>query len=201
MSQVIFTDARAFTVALDRIATAVPAALMSQIQRKLLIGALGGLIAKSPVDTGRFKCNWQVTQDAPAPGELPNLDPSGGATAATGKANIYGLAPYCRAFLSNNLPYGRVIEYGEYPPPAEGPRRPRAYKFVLRNGKRSRVNITAKTRAREFRTNQPKVTAQGFSTQAPQGVARLTFEEMKLAAAQLSNSGLRPVAPGGLGNG
>lgn len=186
MSEVKFTDARSFQIALADVADRVPADLMSLVQRKLLLGALSGVVERTPVDTGRARGNWQVTQDSPSTSVIESFDRSGSQSQAVATAAIGRLSPFARAFISNNLPYIGVLEYGGYPPPSEGPKRTRAFKFVTKDGKRRKVNLTAKTRARESALAGPKVTAQGFSIQAPNGMVRITFEDMRIAAQQLA---------------
>lgn len=71
------------------------------------------IVEDSPVDTGRFKGNWQATIGSPASGTLETLDKSGAATLA--KANAIAQNAGGNVFyLVNNLPYARVLEYGLY---------------------------------------------------------------------------------------
>lgn len=80
--------------------------------REIIIEIGNSLIRMSPVDTGRFRGNWQMTIEAPAAGTLSTLDPTG--TEAT--ARIAGESILFRAgttaFIVNNLPYAIPLEYG-----------------------------------------------------------------------------------------
>lgn len=80
--------------------------------REIVIEIGNSLIRMSPVDTGRFRGNWQMTIDAPAAGTLSALDPTG----AEATARIAGESVLFRAgttaFIVNNLPYAIPLEYG-----------------------------------------------------------------------------------------
>lgn len=215
-----FTDPRSFSVALETAGREIPASLLSQIQRKILLTGLAGVIQKTPVDTGRAKGNWQVTQDAPAASTVETLDKSGASTINRGASKIRTLPPYCRAYITNNLRYIEVLEYGLYSTgggytagftPQEKTRtqnftRKRIAAKELGSLKRLGVDPSKFVRHRTVKlrnpvVHRPKVTAQGFSKQAPAGMVRITFEEMRLAIQALLASGLKPVATGALSNG
>ncbi|WP_054898924.1 MULTISPECIES: HK97 gp10 family phage protein [Pseudomonas] len=80
--------------------------------REVIIEIGNSLIRMSPVDTGRFRGNWQFTIEAPAAGTLSALDPTG----AEATARIAGESILFRAgttaFIVNNLPYAIPLEYG-----------------------------------------------------------------------------------------
>ena len=67
------------------------------------------VVQRTPVDTGRLKGNWQVSQGAPAAGTTESTDASGGNTIAAIAGGIGGLGSV--TFLTNNLPYAQRIEY------------------------------------------------------------------------------------------
>jgi hypothetical protein len=73
------------------------------------------IVLASPVDTGRFRGNWQVSLTVPILTEVDRLDPTG----AEAMAQIDSvLKPEAgRSYLTNNLPYAEVIEFGGYPDP------------------------------------------------------------------------------------
>lgn len=73
------------------------------------------VVNNTPVDTGRLRGNWQATIDAPASGTTEIDDKAGQATIQAAMPAIKKMTG--RVFwLSNNLPYARVVEYGLYPP-------------------------------------------------------------------------------------
>lgn len=114
---------------------------MDNIFKDVVINIGESVIRISPVDTGLFRGNWQLTIDNETSGELSRLDPSGtGALASiVGRAN--SLTAGQVAYILNHLEYGYDLEYGTY----NGP--------------------TA------------KVTPEGFSRQAPEGMVRITARE------------------------
>ena len=75
--------------------------------RATLIGMGSAIIKRSPVDTGRFRNNWQFSIDAPAIGK----DPSGSNQAALVSATSKMVAGNT-FYMTNNLPYAERIEYG-----------------------------------------------------------------------------------------
>jgi hypothetical protein len=87
-------------------------ARVSLITRKVALEALRRVVQKSPVDTGRFRGNWNVAVGAPNTAATAALDPSGGQVLASGTAQIgsaTGLAPI---FVTNSLPYAQKLEEG-----------------------------------------------------------------------------------------
>lgn len=88
--------------------------------REIVIELGNSLIRMSPVDTGRFRGNWQFSIDAPATGTLD----AAGQSAAEVSARIQGDAIYFKAgetaFLINNLPYAIPLEYGHSDQAPEG---------------------------------------------------------------------------------
>lgn len=113
------------------------------------------VIMKTPVDTGAARYNWMTSLGGD--GNSPEVDASGrdrNGTRAIGRVvlamNHYDGAGM--AWLSNGLPYARVLEYGLYPnPPARG-------SWVKGKG------WVIKSEG-------------GFSRQAPQGMVRVTALE------------------------
>lgn len=67
------------------------------------------VVQRTPVDSGRLKGNWQVSQGSPAIGTTETTDPSGANTIAAIAGGIGGLGSV--TFLANNLPYAQRIEY------------------------------------------------------------------------------------------
>lgn len=74
--------------------------------QKIAMDLYQKVIIKSPVDSGRFRSNWQFSINRPI--TTPIL--TGG---SKGLAPIKALTEIPKSiWLSNNLPYSRVIEYG-----------------------------------------------------------------------------------------
>lgn len=89
------------------------------VMRAVSLKLFSAIIKASPVDTGRFRMNWQATYSTPAKGVITGKDPSG-ATAINVMAEVVLKNPFWFDFLlTNNLHYANVIEYGGYP--GDGP--------------------------------------------------------------------------------
>lgn len=88
------------------------AELVNLATRKISLGILSRLVLASPVDTGRFRGNWQVDIGRDPTAELPDEDKSGTVTLARGTATILGAAPFKEIILANNLPYGPKLNDG-----------------------------------------------------------------------------------------
>jgi hypothetical protein len=80
--------------------------------RKIAIDVFAEVIMMSPVDTGRFRGNWQVAIGTIPNGTLEIDDKEGTATLTKAQAEALGLKAGQTIFLINNLPYARALEYG-----------------------------------------------------------------------------------------
>lgn len=82
------------------------------VVRQVTIKLYSQIILKSPVDTGRFRMNWQVTSGQPATSILIADDPTG--SRAIGRMTQFVTSnPDWENFrLTNNLPYAERLEYG-----------------------------------------------------------------------------------------
>lgn len=80
--------------------------------RKIALEVFREVIMMSPVDTGRFKGNWQVAINEIPQGTLEIDDKTG--TVAMSKADAAALQLEVgeAIYLVNNLPYARPLEYG-----------------------------------------------------------------------------------------
>lgn len=75
---------------------------------------LRGIVQKSPVDTGRFRANWQVSKNVPRTTELNLTKENQGATIARGQRTIetFDLKNDSMIIIQNNLPYANRLENG-----------------------------------------------------------------------------------------
>lgn len=130
-----------------------------QAVRGIAIALFRDIVQATPVDTGRLRGNWQTTMGAPASGEIDREDKSG--NAAGGEiVTVVGQLKDGSVFLTNNLPYAGVVEFGEYPDPVK---------------KGTRVETGKNKGQYEIRSKG------GFSKKAPQGMLRLNvvrFQEL-----------------------
>ncbi len=112
------TNLRDFTVGLKAFEAEVKAAHVAHVQeagRELL----ELLVQGSPVDTGHFKANWQVSIGRPATGIVNGVDPDGAQTIARGEAVLRGVRAFDSVHITNNVPYGQELEEGSVQrPPA-----------------------------------------------------------------------------------
>jgi hypothetical protein len=83
-----------------------------EVQVKIGLQALRGVVNKTPVDTGRARGNWQTTLGDPATGTLDTTDPGGNQTIARGSNTVTTSDPFSVIWLSNNLPYIERLENG-----------------------------------------------------------------------------------------
>lgn len=127
--------------------------------KKIAMELLRRVVKRTPVDTGRARGNWQITVGKPATKALDVSGPGAGAQAvAQGVAALTTLPPYSIVWLSNNVPYITVLEFGQFEPPNPGP---------SKDPRRGRFGRT--------------LVKDGFSVQAPRGMLNLTLAEINEA--------------------
>jgi hypothetical protein len=80
--------------------------------RNVAIKLFSSIITSSPVDTGRFRMNWQISNATPVSGLVSGVDRSG--SAAINRVTSYAISSptWTQFTLTNNLPYAQVLEYG-----------------------------------------------------------------------------------------
>lgn len=101
-----------FALGLEQLGQELTDDLMQQVTQKLALQALSGVVLKSPVDTGRFRGNWNVSVDLRDDTTTDATDKDGSATIAKGQGVITAIPPYRTIWLTNNLPYARRLETG-----------------------------------------------------------------------------------------
>lgn len=130
-------------------------AQLADAVRALTLYAFGQVILRSPADTGRFRNNWNVSYGKIETTITDSVDasPGGGATHARVRSAVLSSPVGGIVYMTNSLPYARVIEFGEYPnPPKFGSKK--------RGEKVARIHVV-----------------NGFSEQAPRGVVRVSAQE------------------------
>lgn len=85
---------------------------IDDVFREVVINIGTSVINLSPVDTGRFKGNWQLTIGAPSGHSLDAYDKAGHETIAELVAQANQLEAGQVAYIVNNLIYGVPLEYG-----------------------------------------------------------------------------------------
>jgi len=109
------------------------------VMRAVSIKLFSAIIKGSPVDTGRFRKNWQASGSSPASGTIPGTDVSGDKASSDAANFITATADWQELTLTNNLPYSEVLEFGGYP--GDGPNTIGGYSKQAPAGM-IRVNIT-----------------------------------------------------------
>lgn len=85
---------------------------IDDVFREVVIEIGTSVIRLSPVDTGRFKGNWQFTVGAPSNQSIDTVDKGGHETIADLVAQVSSLEAGQVAYIVNNLVYGVPLEYG-----------------------------------------------------------------------------------------
>lgn len=134
------------------------------VMRQVSFKLFSAIIKASPVDTGRFRMNWQAAGASPAVGEVPGTDSSGSSTISAMSEFVSSTNYWQEMTLTNNLPYAEVIEYGGYATGFHGAPKP--------------MKETGSKFVGPLRPKAPaKTNSSGYSLQAPQGVVRVTVRQ------------------------
>lgn len=141
--------------------------------KKLIMEAFRRIVRRTPVDDGpvkeyaRARMAWRITLVHPGRVETRSSSVIGDA-----EASLRRLQPFQKVFIVNLVPYINVLEYGGFVPRNPG-------LAGDRWGHEGELRVSA-----------------GFSTQAPQGIVRITFEELRrLPTIKVSVFGYKGVRP------
>lgn len=91
---------------------------MDLVVRKISLDMFSRVVEKSPIDTGRFKSNWQVSINATPPDGVLNAekDKKGNVNFEPAVAAVMAAALETKAgdviYLVNNVSYANRLEYG-----------------------------------------------------------------------------------------
>jgi len=135
-----------WSIPLDKLAEKVQGDLET-VARKATLELFTAVVRMSPVDTGRFRANWNVSQGAPDTAVTESTD-KGRAQTEVNKVQTLPIGGV--TYLSNSLPYAVVLEYGQYPNPPK-----------MGSKKRGEAGMAVHVRG-------------GYSMQAPQGMVRIS---------------------------
>lgn len=78
------------------------------------------VVKRTPVDLGTARGNWQATVNAPSASPIARTDTSGGPTINSAQKILNQMPLGSTFYLTNNLPYILMLEYGGYPNPPKG---------------------------------------------------------------------------------
>lgn len=121
--------------------------LSDRVFRITVIKFFGQIVKASPVDTGRFRANWFLTTSAPSVRVQPNSKKSEDEVNQRIIRKVDGSVGQRLFYLTNNLPYAEVIEFGGY---GDGPKTINGFS---RQAAKGVVRITAKNFSRIFNDN------------------------------------------------
>ena len=83
------------------------------IAKKTMIELFNRVIQKSPVDTGRFRANWNCSIGSPDLSTSQEIDPSGSGAISKATSTVVSYTLNGKSvFLTNNLPYAERLENG-----------------------------------------------------------------------------------------
>lgn len=88
------------------------------------------VVTLSPVDTGRFKGNWQLGIDKTTSESLLRMDPDGFATLSEIAQKVNSFTAGQIAYLQNHVLYGYDLEYGSSTQAPDGVVRVTAQRFI-----------------------------------------------------------------------
>ena len=80
--------------------------------REIVVLVGDSLITMSPVDTGRFRGNWQFNLMTPDNSTTEDFDPTGAETRAKIVTGANSFTPGQVAYITNSLPYAIPLEHG-----------------------------------------------------------------------------------------
>lgn len=140
-----------WSIPLDKLADKYKADL-EQVARKSTFDLFNAVNLRTPVDTGRFRANWNVSYNAP---DYAITESTNQSRANSEISKVLSLPVGGVIYLCNGLPYGRHLEYGLYPSPVK------------------RGTYNKKTKSYEIRSSN------GYSKQAPSGMIRISVREYR----------------------
>lgn len=89
-------------------------------EREIIIEIGNSVITMSPVDTGRFRNNWNFSINTPDLSTTEEVDPSGAKATARLVDGAIEFQAGQTAYITNNLPYAIPLEYGHSDQAPEG---------------------------------------------------------------------------------
>lgn len=82
------------------------------VRRRVAIEIFERVIKRSPVDTGRFRGNWQASVGDYPRSIIEDTDPTGAGASANMVSLVLGDKTNHPLYLVNNLPYSLRLEHG-----------------------------------------------------------------------------------------
>lgn len=116
------------------------AARIDSVRQGVTIKLFGAVIRDTPVDSGRARANWQLTEGAPATGTVETTAPGKQGLTVNEAQQIAKTTGDTSLYLSNNLPYIQGLEEGTSKKAPEGMVR----RNVVRFGRLIKVEVESK---------------------------------------------------------
>jgi len=88
-----------------------------KIRRAVIIKLFSSVVDDTPVDTGRLRGNWQTSVGKPNNSTLSGKDLNGSKSKTKILSNLGKFGD--KVHFTNNLPYAKVAEYGEWNGPTD----------------------------------------------------------------------------------
>ena len=82
------------------------------VARQVSFKLFSAVIKASPVDTGRFRMNWQTAGAVTPSGVIDGTDKGGAWAIGDAASYIFAASDWNEFTLTNNLPYAERLEYG-----------------------------------------------------------------------------------------
>lgn len=127
---------------------------VDEVRKSVALDLFSRIVLSTPVDTGRLRNNWVPSVGKPLKQTRAGLDKSGATKIQEMRVKVGAAKPEDSIYLSNDLDYAPVVEFGLYPNPPQTP---------------------------ELRKTPPGKTKNGFSTQAPEGMVRINVAKFQAA--------------------
>ena len=84
----------------------------NQVVRKVAIDCVSSIVLKSPVDTGRFRANWNLSLGNIDETTSDATDKGGADTIANAAVSVSDSLLGQTVYITNALPYAQRLEYG-----------------------------------------------------------------------------------------
>lgn len=111
------------------------------VQRALAIDVFGKIVLRTPVDTGRLRGNWNISYDQPDRSkDKTGPDPNGTYKLAEIKVKAQAIPKGQSIWMTNNLDYAPVVEYGGYP--SKGGETPKTINGFSKQAPKGMVRVT-----------------------------------------------------------
>lgn len=140
----------------ERLSTAIADSIseLNDGLRGIYLSGLGNIVSLTPADKGRARNNWFLTVSSPSTRTTTSASIGGGGSLSQA-AKLPKMVLGKKIYFTNNLPYIGVLEYGGYPNPvAKG-------SYIIES--------------KDYQV----LSANGYSKQAPNGMARISLIKMQ----------------------